>query len=259
MARLAWLSNPGALWVWPLPALASWTLAWLVLLGVQQGFPAWAGWLAPVLACVAGAAGAWLPGWGVTWWRKTCIALGFPLSLVLTGAATMPAWAWLVPLACLWLVYPIQVWRDAPMFPTPRHALLELSTRIPLPLSQARGPARVLDAGCGLGHGLRALRGAYPHAQCHGLERSRLLRYACAVLCPWASIWQGDMWQAPWQGYDLVYLFQRPETMARAYDKAMSELAPGGWLVSLDFPVPDQPPTAHWRSRDGRGVWAYQR
>jgi hypothetical protein len=47
------------------------------------------------------------------------IAAGFPLSLALTGAAGLPAWAWLVPLALLLLVYPLNAWRDAPLFPTP--------------------------------------------------------------------------------------------------------------------------------------------
>ena len=62
---------------------------------------------------------------------------------------------------------------------------------------------------------------------------------------------RGDLWQQPWQGCDLVYLFQRPESMARAWDKARAELAPGRFLVSLEFAVPGVAPVAaagrRWR------------
>ena len=44
--------------------------------------------------------------------------------------------------------------------------------------------AHVLDAGCGLGHGLQALRRAYPQAQLHGMEWSWPLRLLCGVVCP---------------------------------------------------------------------------
>jgi len=51
-----------------------------------------------------------------TWWRRAIIGLGFPLSLALSGVATLPAWAWLLPLALLLLIYPLNAWRDAPCF-----------------------------------------------------------------------------------------------------------------------------------------------
>jgi hypothetical protein len=38
----------------------------------------------------------------------------------------------------------------------------------------------------------------------------------------------------------MVYLFQRPESMERAWCKARAEMAPGSWLASLDFAVPGQ-------------------
>ena len=75
---------------------------------------------------------------------------------------------------------------------------------------------RVLDAGCGLGHGLQALRHAYPKAQFYGIEWSATLRWLCALRLPWARISRGDIWLADWSGYQMVYLFQRPESMARA-------------------------------------------
>ena len=231
---------------WPLPALLAWAAAWLVFAGLQRVLPAA---LALLLACAVGTAASLL---GRGWWRKGLIAAGFPLSLALTGAAAVPAWAWLVPLALLLLVYPLNAWRDAPVFPTPRQALDGLAAVAPL-----SPQARVLDAGCGLGDGLQALRRAYPQARIEGLEWSWPLRWFSALRCPWARVRRGDMWRADWSGYQLVYLFQRPESMARAAAKARAELAQGAWLVSLEFAVPGQEPQAQLSLPGGRVVWVY--
>jgi hypothetical protein len=151
------------------------------------------------------------------------------------------------------LVYPLQAWSDAPLFPTPAHALRALSGLAPLPPG-----ATVLDAGCGLGHGLTALREAYPAAQLHGIEWSWPLRLVCALRCPWAHVRQGDIWHSDWSPYALVYLFQRPESMPRALAKAMAEMRPGSWLVSLEFEARALRATQVVTLPDGRPVWLYR-
>lgn len=118
--------------------------------------------------------------------------------------------------------------------------------------------ARVLDAGCGLGDGLIALRKAYPAVQIDGLEHSRLLSLLCALRCPWAHVRRGDIWTADWSSYALVYLFQRPESMDRAFAKAQAEMASGAWLVSLEFPVPEALPDATLVVTADRTVWLYR-
>jgi hypothetical protein len=60
------------------------------------------------------------------------------------------------------------------------------------------------------------------------------------------------------RGYDLVYLFQRPESMQRAADKAAAELKPGAWMVSLEFEVPTLQPQAVLELARDRKVWAYR-
>jgi len=237
---------------WPLPALLAWGLAWALFLGLSTaGAPLLLALLGGTLLGVLGSV------WGGSWWRRGLIGLGFPLSLALSGALSgglaVPAWVWLLPLALLLLVYPLNAWRDAPLFPTPEGALDDLPDVAPLPPG-----ARVLDAGCGLGQGLQALRRAYPLAELHGLEWSRPLRLLCAWRCPWAQVDQGDIWRADWSGYQLVYLFQRPESMARALAKARAELQPGAWLVSLEFAVDGVPPTGRLEGAQGRPVWLYQ-
>ena len=248
---------------WPAPALLTWLAAWGLALLLRQQAPA------------LGLAGAMLPasllGLGVAlgmrragWVRRGMLAAGFPLSALASGWAgrlldagahvtALPAWAWLLALGLLLATYPMRAWRDAPLFPTPRGALAGLQACTGL----APG-ARVLDAGCGLGHGLQALREALPAARLEGIEWSWPLRLATASRCPWAQVRQGDMWRASWQGLGLVYLFQRPESMARAWAKAQAELAPGAWLASLEFEVPGRPADACLPGAAGKPVWLYQ-
>ena len=233
---------------WPLPALVAWGGSWLCYGLLQKS--GIAPWLAMSIATATGALLSVLAG---TFWRRVAVAAGFPLSVLLSGAVSLPAWAWLLPLVIVALVYPMNAWRDAPLFPTPADALAGMNAHAPL-----KPGASILDAGCGLGHGLRALRGVYPQATLHGIEWSWPLRALTAVLCPWARIRQGDMWRADWSAHDMVYLFQRPETMPRAVEKASAELRPGAWLASLEFPAKELRPTAVLQHKDGKPVWLYR-
>lgn len=251
LAVLTILTKPWARFLrltWPLPAVFVWGAGWALFGGLLRwglSFE-WALGLASTLGMVASLLGS-------TWWRRLMMALGFPLSLLFTQAATLPAWVWLLPLLVLLLIYPLNAWRDAPLFPTPLSALKGLETLVLL----APG-ALVLDAGCGLGDGLKALRGVYPQAHLQGLEWSWPLRAACALRCPWAQVRQGDIWQADWSGYDMVYLFQRPESMPRALAKAHAELKPGTWLVSLEFEATEFKPFAVLRTLADKPVWVYR-
>ena len=181
------------------------------------------------------------------------MAAGFPLSWLVVAAGSMPAWGWLLPLGLLLLVYPLNAWRDAPVFPTPHGALDGLAEHIYLP-----DGAPVLDAGCGAGDGLQALHRAWPQAKVYGVEWSWPLRWMSSLRCPWATVRRADMWGHSWAPYALVYLFQRPESMSRAAVKSLGEMPHGAWLVSLNFPIPDITPTYVAQLDDGREVYAYQ-
>lgn len=208
--------------LWPLSALLSWTLAWGVLLTL--------GWLA---ACLCGLLLGLLHRRP---WRRLVVALGLPAAALLQGVA-LPVWLWPVLLAALLLLYPRRLWRDAPLFLTPADAILALPERLAL----AEG-ARLIDAGCGSGAGLRAWHRAYPQLRYEGVEASALLVLWSRRRCPWAAIRHGDLWQDDWSRADIVYLFQRPESMPPALAKARAELRPGAWLFSLDFPLPGPRP-----------------
>ena len=235
---------------WPLPALLAWAAGWAAMLGLARTAA-----LAPGVAVGAGLLVSAVPAlFAATFWRRVIVAAGFPVSLLVGGVgAVLPAWAWLLPLAALALAYPVTAWRDAPMFPTPRDALAGLDRHIAL----APG-ASLLDAGCGLGHGLQALRAVWPRARLAGVEWSWPLALAARLRCPWAHVARGDMWRGSWAAHDLVYLFQRPESMARALAKADAEMRPGSWLVSLEFEAAGRVPHARMALASGRPIWVYR-
>ena len=234
---------------WPLPALLAWAACWAAFSGLR--FAAAPPVVAVVMAALLGAAIAVA---GATPWRRIFIGAGFPLSLAASGAAAgLPQWAWLGPLAALLLVYPINAWRDAPVFPTPRGALRGLAGQLPL-----LAAARVLDAGCGVGDALIELRREYPQARLAGVEWSWPLRLACALRCRFAAVRRGDMWSTDWSAFDLVYVFQRPESMQRAADKAAREMRPESWLASLEFEIASRRPTKVFTCADGRPLWLYR-
>lgn len=234
-------------WPWPLPALACWALAWAAWAGAAAaGAAPGAALLAGMVTGVLGALRCEGP------WRRAIAALGFPLSAWAQGAAAAwPGWTWLLPLLPLLVAYPLRAWRDAPFFPTPADGLAGLDGLLP-------SRRRVLDAGCGLGHGLRACRRLWPTAELTGLEWSPLLAAVARLRCPWARVQRGDMWAASWSGHDLVYVFQRPESMPRIWAKACQDLPEGAWLVSLEFAVPGRVADASLQGPGRRSVWAYR-
>jgi hypothetical protein len=237
---------------WPLPALLSWAAAWGLFSGLRQLG------LEPALALAAAALGAGaLALLHRARWRRLIVVGGFPLSMLITGLpSALPAWLWLLPLLLLALAYPRRTWSDAPLFPTPSGALLGL--RELAPLADSGQGARLLDAGCGLGAGLRELRRAYPQARIEGIEWSGLLAQLARWRCPWAEIACGDLWAQPWAPFALVYVFQRPETMARVWGKACAEMGPNSWLISLDFAVPEVLPLATLALPGGHYLWVYR-
>lgn len=239
------------MWImrWPLPALWSWLAAWLIysvslVAGLAPG---------PALAfgAAVGAGLGWLQGQR---WRRLIVALGFPASVLALGwQGGASALLWLLPLALLWWLYPRRAWTEAPLFPTPRGALERLPALAPLPPA-----ARVLDAGCGAGDGLRELLHAYPQARVEGVEWSRPIAWLARWRARGAVVRRGDLWADDWAAFALVYVFQRPESMPRLWAKACAELAEGAWLVSLDFAVPGVEPVANWQLGNGRFVWLYR-
>lgn len=250
--RLASL-NPHVQTSWPLPALLSWGLSWcLWLLLPMLGMPAlWALALSVAVSALCAMLYRQI-------WRSLIVSVGWPLSLLLAHPSlVVPGWLWLTLLALLMTAYPLRAWRDAPWYPTPPGALAGVAAYTGTTGADGR-PIRVLDAGCGTGAGLRALRQEFPAARLTGVEWSLPLWLLCRWRCRDAEVRRGDMWAGSWADHEVVYLFQRPESMRPALDKAMREMRAGNWLVSLAFSHPTLAPVAYWSTASGRSVWLYR-
>ena len=246
---------------WPLPAVYAWAGGWWLML-----MASWLGWPAGAALLLGTVPALWFQGWVLPGWRRWVVLGGLPLLMLTTaGVSAVGPWGWLGLALLLLVLYPLQAWRDAPVFPTPPEALRGLGETVAL----APGAA-VLDAGSGLGHGLLALRQAFPGARLQGVESSLLLVWlsrwrlwrACRIetgrpLELPCRVIRGDMWASSWAGFDLVYLFQRPESMRRAWDKACGEMKAGAWLVSLEFEVTGVAPMSRLTCPDGRFLWIY--
>jgi SAM-dependent methyltransferase len=236
---------------WPAPALLAWAAGWAVAWSCRQ-----AGVAAGLELGVGTAVAIVFAASNAGTWRRLIAAAGFPVSaLLLAAGSRLDASTWLLalaPLLLLYPLYPLRAWRDAPFFPTPGAALKGLDQVV------RPAPVRVLDAGCGLGHGLVALRRVWPGAALHGVEWSAPMAWLAGRRMPMADIVRGDMWARSWAGFDLVYIFQRPETMPRAWQKAEAEMSDGAWFASLEFPVPDVAPVAVVDAGVGRPVHVYR-
>jgi len=66
------------------------------------------------------------------------------------------------------------------------------------------------------------------------------------------------MWSGDWSDFEMVYMFQRPESMERAARKAQAELRPGALLLSLDFQAVGLTPVAVLKNRIDKPVWIYR-
>ena len=88
--------------------------------------------------------------------------------------------------------------------------------------------------------GLRELHAEYPRSRLDGIEWSWPLRLACQWRCRCARVTRGDIWRADWSAYQMVYVFQRPESMARALAKGAPLMLLDEPLVNLDYKLREE-------------------
>lgn len=186
-------------------------------------------------------------------WKKIFLALGFPLSSFLLqinqASSTI---GWLMPLLILLIVYPPKSWNDAPIFPTPKDALLGLNYILNL-----KNNSKILDFGSGAGHGIKAILQEWPKSYVFGVENSILLYLYTKIKYRKATIIFENMWDVHLSNFNVLYVFQRPETMTSIWKKAKKEMAPGSFVISLSFPIEDEEPI-YKKELENHSVFIYK-
>ncbi len=87
-----------------------------------------------------------------------------------------------------------------------------------------------------------------------------LLREALLFLmftAAWAQVRQGDVLRADGSKYDMIYQFQRPDSMPRAVAQASAKLRSGTYLMSLEFEAQAMAPLGVLRTVANKHEWAY--
>lgn len=214
----------------PLAALAHLPALALGGLFLASGLP----WPATLAAVGLGAAGvAWL--WRLPpWWRLINLLFVPALGLAL-NAQLSPGW-YLAGFLLLALTSLGAVATRVPLYLSSSQATRVLADKLP-------ANAAFLDLGCGLGGPLARLARLRPDARLHGVEAAPLnwlvarLRLAGRARVRLASLWDTNLGD-----YDVVYAYLSPVPMARLWDKARTEMAPGSLFISNSFPVPGVEP-----------------
>ncbi|MCQ4329900.1 hypothetical protein [Stutzerimonas stutzeri] len=219
--------------------LSSLLVSWLLLLASAR----LADWSISLLTA------AWLQGslaalfghiFGLSrWWLP--INLGFVPGLVLLQGHTMPPWLLLAGFIALLLLNWNALTERVPLYLTGTAAERRLIER----LAQLPNDFRFIDLGSGLGGTLLRLARAYPSGHFMGVETAPLTFALCWLRClPQRNcrVRFRSFWRASLGDHDVVYCFLSPAPMPALWQKARSEMRPGGLLISNSFEVPGVEP-----------------
>ena len=158
----------------------------------------------------------------------------------------MPIWVWafIVLAGGLFGLKMIYVLCAALALPATQGALYVSTTRIRLAAFIRAVPMNsnqtLVDLGCGDGRVLRLARKFY-HVRAIGFEIN-LLAYVKARLLSIGrkgiQIRRKNFWLQNLSYADVVFCYLYPDVMHRLASKLQTELRPGTWIVSCNFPVP---------------------
>lgn len=191
------------------------------------------------------------------WWL--IIHAIFPLAVAAASQLQLASGWYLAAFVILLLIFGPTVRNRVPLYLSNEKTAAALSAFLDQHLLGAADAkptsARLLDCGSGTGTMVKLLARANPLHRIEGIEGAWLpyliSRIACAGLSN-ASIVQGDFWSKNLGPYPAVYAFLSTEPMPRLWNKARREMAPGTFLISNSFEVPDQTPFAVIQVQDSR-------
>ncbi len=177
------------------------------------------------------------------WWWRLIHLLFLPAVWFTHQLQIDPGW-FLAAFVLLLLVYRGALSGQVPLYLSNRETVAALAEL--LEQRAAAGSLRFVDLGAGIGSTVITLADHLPQVHCRGVENAPLTWLVGRLLAvgrpnlqwQWEDLWQVDLAQ-----HDVVYAFLSPAPMARLWEKAGREMAPGSLLISNSFPVPGVVPS----------------
>lgn len=176
------------------------------------------------------------------WWWRIMHFLFAPLAWAVAGLGIDPGW-FLAAFITLLLIYRGALSGQVPLYLSNATTAAALDQLL---ADKGNAPLRFTDLGAGIGSVLRPLAVARPGSLFTGIENAPLTWLGGRLLtlglpnCDWR--W-GSLWHADLSQEDVVYAFLSPAPMPELWQKAKSEMKPGGLFISNSFPVPEVEPS----------------
>jgi len=152
----------------------------------------------------------------------------------------MDIWHWL-GFGCavfLWLAGIIILWLGVP--PLPSRAI---KLKAAFALAKIKPKEKVFDLGAGDGRVLQIARDKYG-AQVAGWELHPLMWLIAKFrLGRNSDVHLANLWTAPVEEANVVFVFLMPQLMSRVHKVIWSKLKPGARLISNSFPMLEEKPT----------------
>ena len=168
------------------------------------------------------------------WWLV--IQAAFVPAIVLTLNQGTTATAYLVAFALFWLIFRDNTTERVPLYLSSDRCWQAVGDCLP-----GDRPIRLLDAGCGLGGGIRTLARRYPESLFEGIESAPLpwlYAWFMARNLPNCRVRLGNYREIHFRDFDVVYAFLSPQPMPGLWCKVRREMRPGSLFISNSFSVP---------------------
>lgn len=168
------------------------------------------------------------------WWLFIQAAF-VPVVVLAFNLGIAPA-SYLLAFAIFWLIFRDNTTERVPLYLSSTRCWQAIGDEL-----EAQAPIRFLDAGCGLGGGLRTLARRFPESQFDGIESAPLpylYAWFLARKLPNCRVLWGNFRDMDFNPYDVVYAFLSPQPMPGLWCKVRREMRSGSQFISNGFTVP---------------------
>ena len=168
------------------------------------------------------------------WWLL--IQASFVPAVVLSFNLNITPVLYLLAFVIFWLMFRDNTTERVPLYLSSTQTWECLSQSLP-----QDKPLRFLDAGCGLGGGIRHLARCHPGSTFYGVESAPIPYIYARIMArniPNCQVLWGNFRDLDFRNYDLVYAFLSPQPMPALWCKVRKEMRPGTRFISNSFSIP---------------------